>query len=135
MCLAGVLLTLGVWGCGTTSGIQGKGVPQPPVAAEEIPLNAQVTVNNPSLARDIAVTELKSVYAGDILRAAATVTSLTSSTLTLEYRFAWYDAKGWELEPEAGTWIPLVLYGKDSRQLQGVAPNSAAKAFKIKIRR
>jgi uncharacterized protein YcfL len=133
--LASLVLCLAVSGCGTTSGIQGKGTIRPPAPEEEIPLNTQVTVNNTSLARDIAVTDMKSAFSGEILQAAATVTSMTSSTLTLQYKFVWYDAKDWEIEPESGTWKPLVLYGKDVKQIQGVAPNTAAKAFKIKIRR
>jgi uncharacterized protein YcfL len=32
-----------------------------------------------------------------------------------------------------GPWLPLVLSGNESKTLQAVAPNAAAREFKIKI--
>lgn len=125
------LLALG--GCGT-SGIVGQGAlrqEQDP----EIPIYKRVVVNNTSLGRDIAVTDTRMAQAGDILQAAVTVQSKTGPVLPLQYRFVWIDAKGFEIDPEKGTWKPLTLYGKESRQIQGTAPNPSAIEFMLKIRR
>jgi uncharacterized protein YcfL len=129
--IAATLLSLG--GC-STSGIVGQGAlkqEQDP----EIPIYKRVVVNNTSLGRDIAVTDTRMAQAGDILQAAVTIESKTGPVLPLQYRFVWIDAKGFEIDPEKGTWKPLTLYGKESRQLQGVAPSAAAIEFMLKIRR
>jgi uncharacterized protein YcfL len=131
LAVAMALLALG--GC-STSGIVGQGAlkqEQDP----EIPIYKRVVVNNTSLGRDIAVTDSRMAQAGDILQAAVTVQSKTGPVLALQYRFVWIDSKGFEIDPEKGTWKPLTLYGRETRQIQGVAPSAAAIEYMLKIRR
>lgn len=130
---AAVLAAAALAGC-QTSGIVGQGALQRELEPE-VPIYKRVVVNNTSLARDVAVVDTRVAHAGDILQAGVTLESKTGSTLSLQYRFVWLDAKGFEIHPESGTWKPLTLYGKETRQLQGVAPNASAIEFMLKIRR
>ncbi len=131
--IMGLLLLVAACGCGT-SGIVGQGALKQEQDAE-IPIYKRVVVNNTSLGRDIGVIDTRVAQAGDILQAGVTLESKTGSTLALQYKFVWIDAKGFEVNPDTGTWKPLTLYGRETRQLQGVAPNAAAIEFMLKIRR
>lgn len=131
--LLAALAALSAAGC-TTSGVVGQGALQQDLAPE-VPIYKRVVVNNTSLGRDLAVVDTRMANAGDILQAGVTLESRTGSTLSLQYKFVWLDAKGFEINPESGTWKPLTLYGKETRQLQGVAPNAGAIEFMLKIRR
>jgi uncharacterized protein YcfL len=131
--ITGLLLLLAAAGCGT-SGIVGQGALKQEQEAE-IPIYKRVVVNNTSLGRDIAVIDTRVAQTGDILQAAVTLESRTGSTLALQYKFVWIDAKGFEIDPGSGTWKPLTIYGKEVRQLQGVAPRPSAIEFMLKIRR
>lgn len=127
------LLLAAAPGC-QSSGVVGQGALKQEQEAE-IPIYKRVVVNNTSLGRDIVVTDTRVAQAGDILQAGVTIVSQTGSTLPLQYKFVWIDAKGFEINPDSGTWKPLTLYGKETRQIQGVAPNPAAIEFMLKIRR
>jgi uncharacterized protein YcfL len=129
-----MLLAAAMLGGCASSGIVSQGALRQEQEAE-IPIYKRVVVNNDSLGRDIAVTDTRVAQAGDILQAGVTIESRTGSTLALQYRFVWLDAKGFEINPESGTWKPLTLYGKETRQLQGTAPNPSAIEFTLKIRR
>ena len=118
-------------GCASTADLEGiaTSAKNPSVAPR------YVILNNSGLASDIRIEALKIAFAGDILKANVSLISKTSSTLNLQYRFSWYNAQGMEVEPAVGTWIPLTVYGKESKTVTGVAPNSSVKEFRIKIRR
>jgi len=121
-------------GCATkTSGLEGA------AASVETPEgNMQsskfVIVNNPKLARGIQIVDLKSVFVGDMLKGQVTLVSKYSSTLSFQYKFAWFNKDGVEINPDAGPWTPLIMYGNESKTIQAVAPNPSAREFKIKIR-
>ena len=44
------------------------------------------------------------------------------------------DAEGAEIDPDGDPWRPLVLHGKETRTIQGVAPNASATSFKLRVR-
>jgi len=121
-------------GCATkTSGLEGA------AASVETPEGDMqsskfVIVNNPKLARGIQIVDLKSAFAGDMLKAQVTLVSKYSSTLSFQYKFAWFNKDGVEINPDAGPWTPLIMYGNESKTIQAVAPNPSAREFKIKIR-
>jgi len=119
-------------GC-VTSGIEGKAaVVKTPEG--ETQLSKYVIVNNPKLARGIQIVDLQHSYAGDLLKAQVTLVSKYSKTLNVQYKFAWFDGQGVEINPDGSPWSPLLIYGNETKSVQGVAPNPSAKEFKIKIR-
>lgn len=120
--------------CATsTSGIEGT------ASSIETPEgNMQVSkfviVNNPRVARGIQIVDLKTSYVGDLLKAQVTLVSKYSKTLSFQYKFAWFNKDGVEIDPDSEPWTPLILYGNESKTIQAVAPNPAAREFKVKIR-
>jgi len=130
---AALLAVAGVSGCSTTSGAEavGKTVWNDEGARE---LSKKVVFNNSSLAGDIQIVDLQSVLAGNIMKAQAVLKSKDRETLSLQYRFDWYDANGMEINSGAGSWKPLLITGRESKTIQSVAPDPRAKEFKLKIR-
>ena len=132
--IAAVMVTaVGLTGCSTTAGVEATGK----TAWDEQgarTLEKNVSFNGSGLDWDIQIVDIKSVMAGDVMRAQATLRSKDKSTLPLQYRFDWYDAAGLEINPGAGSWKPLILYGRESKTIQSVAPDQRAKEFKLKIR-
>jgi len=119
-------------GC-ATSGIAGKAraVATP---SGDTQLTKCVVINNPALARGLQIVDMQHSYAGDLLKAQVTVVSKYSRTLNVQYKFSWFNEQGIEINPDGGPWTPLILYGNETKSLQGVAPNPSAKEFKIQIR-
>jgi uncharacterized protein YcfL len=130
---AAVVTTVGLSGCSTTSGVEatGKTVWSDEGARE---LGKKVIFNNSSLAGDVQIVDMQSALAGDLMRAQVSLKSKDGDTLKLQYRFDWYDGTGMEINSGAGAWKPLLLFGKESKTVQGVAPDPRAKEFKLKIR-
>lgn len=130
---AALAATLGLSGCSTTSGVEatGKTVWSDEGARE---LGKKVVYSNSSLAGDVQIVDMQSALAGDLMRAQASLKSKDGDTLNLQYRFDWYDSKGMEINSGTGSWKPLILYGKESKTVQSVAPDPRAKEFKLKIR-
>jgi uncharacterized protein YcfL len=128
-----VIMSLGLVGCSTTAGVETTGK----AAWDEQgarALEKNVVFNNSGLKGDIQIVDVKSAMAGDVMRAQATLRSKDRDTLPFQYRFDWYDAGGMEINAGAGSWKPLILYGRESKTIQGVAPDPRAKEFKLKIR-
>jgi uncharacterized protein YcfL len=130
---AALIASLGMAGCSTTAGVETTGkMTWDEQGARS--LEKKVVFNNSGLRGDIQIVEVKSVMAGDIMRAQATLRSKDKDTLPVQYLFEWYDAGGIEINSGSGSWKPLILYGREARTIQGVAPDSRAKEFKLKIR-
>ena|SRR6266568_2535762 len=123
-CLAGCSTTAGIEAVGTTTWNQ--------EGARE--LQSKVIINNSSLAGDIQVMDAKSALAGDLMRAQVTLKSKDRDTVPIQYRFEWYDANGMEIGAGTSAWKPFLIYGRESRSLQGVAPDPRAREYKLKIR-
>ena len=130
---AALIASLGLAGCSTTAGVETTGK----MAWDEQgarTLEKNVIFNNSSLKGDIQIVDVKSAMAGDMMRAQATLRSKDRDTVPFQYRFDWYDANGMEIKSGAGSWKPLILYGRESKTIQSVAPDPRGKEFKLKIR-
>jgi len=94
----------------------------------------QVVIENSRLASYITISDLRSVLIGGLIKANVTISSLAHDTLPLQYKFRWFDINGMEVSPDSTAWQPVILYGKDQKVVQGVAPNVGVKEFKILFR-
>ncbi len=120
---------------GASDGIEGDAAA---IAAPDgsYTVSKYVVVNNPQLAKGIQIVDLKTSFTdNNLMRANVTLVSKARRTLTFQYRFAWFDQNGMEIDLEANAWKPMTIYGNESRTLQGTAPNSAAKEFRVKLRK
>lgn len=131
-----VLLILGMAalaGCSATSGAEGRA--KVGWTDEGAPiLNTKVVYNSSTLSREVAVVEMTSAKAGDLLMAQVTMRSKAGDTINLQYKFEWYDLNGLALNASSATWKPLLIYGKESKTIQGVAPDPRGREYKLLLR-
>ena len=120
-------------GCSATSGAEGRakvgwrddGAPL---------LNNTVVYNSSSLSRKVAIEEMTSSKAGDMLLAQVTMRSKAGETLSFQYKFEWFDLNGLALNAASATWKPLIIYGKESKTIQGLAPDPRGRDYKLLLR-
>ncbi len=98
-------------------------------------LQQVLQVDNAKLARQLVVQD---VVVGQtkngLMKAGIKLTSRLNKDVAAQSKFAWFDADGNELDPDTDPWRPLLLHGKETRAIQGVAPHAAAASFKLRIR-
>ncbi len=54
--------------------------------------------------------------------------------VAFEYRFAWYDAQGFELS-QVTSWLPAVLGAKEAKGFRSTTPGAGAVSFKLMVRK
>ncbi len=98
-------------------------------------LQQVLQVDNAKLAKQLLVQD---VVVGQtkngLMKASIKLTSRLNKDVVSQSKFAWFDADGNELDPDTDPWRPLLLHGKETRTIQGVAPNAAAASFKLRVR-
>ncbi len=62
------------------------------------------------------------------------LTSLVQRELHLQYRIAWFNAEGMEIDGDARTYRPLTLQGLDSVTVTGVANHPSAVTSRLRVR-
>ena len=91
--------------------------------------------DNTRLARQVLVRDVRcDQTANGHMRASATLTSARNKSMQVQAKFAWFDAAGFEIDPDAETWRVITIEGRDTRPLVGVAPSPAAESFRIRVR-
>ena len=60
--------------------------------------------------------------------------SLVQRELHLQYRIAWFNAEGMEIDGDSRTYRPLVLQGLDSVTVTGVANHPSAVKSRLRLR-
>lgn len=128
-----ILMAVSFIGCSTTAGIEGSMSAATGQNGQTV-YRKNVIINNASLARNIQIADMKSDFVGNLLRAHVSLLNKDNDTMNLQFKFSWFDENGREIDPDTDAWTPVILYGNESKSLQGVAPNPNAKEFKIKIR-
>lgn len=92
------------------------------------------TVNYKNSPVDITVLDTRSRFVNGLLQVNMELENGISNPYNLEYKFSWFDSGGMEVDPARSAWIPIYLQGKETKAIQGLAPNPSAKSYKIKIR-
>lgn len=120
-------------GCSATSGTEGRA--KLGWTDEGAPLlNTKVVYNSSSLSRKVTIEEMTSSKSGDMMLAQVTMRSKAGDTLNLQYKFEWYDLSGLALNASSATWKPLIIYGKESKTIQGLAPDPRGRDYKLLLR-
>jgi uncharacterized protein YcfL len=128
-----LLLAMSTVGCAATSGTEAGSVTLSGLNGETV-YSTYVTANNSRLARRIAVTRMDKVDVGGLLKAAVTIQSRSDDTEALQYKWTWFDGKGFEVNSSAQPWQPVLVYGMQTTSIQGLAPNPSVKDFKLHLR-
>lgn len=80
----------------------------------------------------LKVTDMRAVRRDNLLRIQFTVTNSSPKNEQLHYRFRWLDTDGftvWEETP----WKPEIVYGKQNKIINAVAPTFKATDFKLEL--
>ena len=90
-----------------------------------------IETNNGVLADSLRISNTHTGYAGDLLKAQATITNDSNDQLEFRYKFKWLDKDGFEIAIDGRPWTPMVISPFESKSVQAVAPNPSANSFKI----
>lgn len=120
-------------GCARTSGIQARSISLTGPNGETT-YSSYVNVDNSTLSRHLAVVRFDRSDIAGLVKVALTLQSLTERTQALQYRWTWFDAKGFEVESASQAWQPLIIYGMQMTAVQGLAPNPSVRDLKLHIR-
>ena len=98
-------------------------------------LQQLLQVDNAKLARQLHVDDLVvGQTKNGLMKASVQLTSRQNKSIVAQSKFAWFDEGGNEIDPDTDPWRPLVLHGKETRTVQGVAPSASAASFKLRVR-
>ena len=98
-------------------------------------LQQLLQVDNAKLARQLHVDDLVvGQTKNGLMKASVKLTSRQNKSIVAQSKFAWFDEGGNEIDPDTDPWRPLVIHGKETRTIQGVAPTAAAASFKLRVR-
>ena len=104
-------------------------------ADEEGNLQQVLQTDNAKLARQLKVQDIVvGQTKNGLMKVSLKLTSKLNKDVVAQSKFAWFDADGAEIDPDTDAWRPLVLHGKETRTIQGAAPNTAAASFKLRVR-
>jgi uncharacterized protein YcfL len=98
-------------------------------------LQQMLQTDNAKLARQLVVEDMVvNQTKNGLMKASLKLTSRQNKSVVAQSKFAWFDEDGAEIDPDGDPWRPLVLHGKETRTIQGVAPASSAVSFKLRVR-
>ena len=125
---AGILTGLLVaTGC-TTSGLEAIGKPEADHDKKHL------VIHNESLANAVTIKSMRTRQVGNHLEVNVTLANLTSRDKNVKYRFSWFDADEFQVEPDSNAWTPVTLHGAASVNLKALAPNASATSYKLNVR-
>ena len=113
--LAGILFT----GCRTSAGTS--------VVMNHETGGSVIYEGNTRLHNSVAVT-------AGLNRVNIQLSSLVQRSQHLQYRIAWFNAEGMEIDADTRTYRPLVLQGLDTVTVTGVANSPAAVTSRLRVR-
>lgn len=131
----GVVLCAG--GCAATAGI-GSGGGNTPGRGIVPEAGGYVVVDRQGMIGEVEIIAVKSAMAGDVRKAEVLLrispNSKEQDMVPLQYRFDWLDAQGREIPSNPGAWAPMMLFGRATQTIHGMAPEPRAREFRLKIR-
>lgn len=80
------------------------------------------------------VTKVSYDEVNGLKRVHLTLQSTKHRRLRLQYRIAWFDANGMELDPMTKSYRTLLIEGRDSVTVTGVANSAAGVTSKLRVR-
>ena len=98
-------------------------------------LDKDYSIQDRSLARDIAVLDVKARYVGDFLDAQVVVRNRKNYTVAFEYVVDWFDEEGFPIDSSIRMWKPDLLYGAETKWITAICPKPHARGFKFMIRK
>lgn len=93
-------------------------------------------IEDPAFAMNVdLVRDARTKTAEGFLHAQATVKNTNRDDYRCQYQFTWFDGEGMAMKHARTPWRPLTLHGRETQELDAVAPIEGAEDFRLKIRR
>lgn len=87
----------------------------------------------PRLLTDITAQAVRQRVAAGLLQVSVEIKNEDLARKALHYKFRWFDADGFEVQPDGRPWTPLTMLGEEVKTVQAVAPQGNVVSFKILI--
>jgi len=81
----------------------------------------------------LTVEDVRSGWAGNLLRAQVVLRNIDDDAESLKYKFKWYDKDGFEVAGDGRPWTPITISGHESKAIQAVAPNPTVQTFRVMV--
>ncbi|TMN93881.1 YcfL family protein [Pseudoalteromonas sp. S558] len=94
----------------------------------------QLRVDNPNLAKKLAITDVKTRQTNQLTDVVVTLSSNYKKSQYLQYQFNWFDKDGFIIKGNHSPWQALTLFGFAKTQLPGLAPSPDAVTFSLVVR-
>lgn len=127
--IASVILSAGMSGlsgCRNTSGTL--------VKTDHQTGSSMIIEENARLAHRIDVVRTAYDEVNGLKRVHIELASNRNRRLRVDYRICWFDANGMEIDPQTKTYRNLILEGRDTVTVTGVANSPAAVSSKLRVR-
>lgn len=96
----------------------------------------RLIIEDPSFALNLElVRDARTRTPEGFLHAQVTLKNTNRHDYSCQYQFMWFDAAGMTMKHARTPWRPLVLHGRETKELDAVAPIQGAEDFRLKIRR
>ncbi len=95
--------------------------------------SSKFVVLDESMGDRLELTNSVTKHVGNMAVAMVELKNNHFKTIHFDYRFAWYDSDGFELELESKAWKPKSIPSKGQVTVKTTAPSPAASSFKIFI--
>lgn len=93
-----------------------------------------IETDNTRLAHRVKVEGIKYDTVNSLKRVHITLSSTRHKRTDVDYRICWFDANGMEIDGDTKPYRNLILEGRDSVTVTGVANSPEAKTSKLRIR-
>ena len=96
----------------------------------------RLSIEDPAFAMNLElIRDARTKTAEGFLHAQATVKNTNRDDYRCQYQFTWFDEAGMAMRHARAPWRPLTLHGRETKELDAVAPIQGAEDFRLKIRR
>ncbi len=116
----------GLSGCRNTSGTV--------VKTDHQTGSSSIIEENGRLAHRLDVVRTTYDEVNGLKRVHIELASNRSKRVRVDYRICWFDANGMELDPQTKTYRNLIVEGRDTVTVTGVANSAAAVSSKVRVR-
>ena len=96
----------------------------------------RLIIEDPSFALNLElVRDARTRTPEGFLHAQATLKNTNRHDYSCQYQFTWFDAAGMAMPHALTPWKPLVLHGRETKELDAVSSVQGAADFRLKVRR
>ncbi len=106
----------------------------PPKGIKVDGVSQQVIFTDPELAQNLKILKLQTSHEQQSTRAKVYVHNTFSKTLTLNYRFYWYDDKGLEVSDRLSPWQQQSIDSNDVAVISETSPKLQGTQFRVQIK-